>query len=89
MLMIWDFKYMASNFFKSNQLPSRKLETACGLADRFINEKINTYLDEMENAILNDKGEFSWTRDEAKKVLGRQLALAYAFGYLDKYENKT
>lgn len=81
---------MTSKFFTSSKAPTKKLDIAGNLANRFITEKIDAYMDELENVLKNEKtSEISWSRDEAKKVLGRQLALAYAFGFLDRTENRT
>ncbi len=76
---------MTTNFFKNTQ-PTKRLDTAGKLAIAFIGQKIDGYMDEIEVALRSKDGSYVWDRAAVKKIFGQQLALAYAFGYLDKRE---
>ena len=82
---------MTSKYFgkQTGGVPPQKLELVHKLANSFVRSKIDGVLDDIEAAIRGNNGAFTWTREGAKKEIGKHLALAYAMGALDKTENKT
>jgi hypothetical protein len=82
---------MTSKYFGKpvGGVPPQKLEVVHKLANAFVEKKLDGVLDEIEAAIRGSSGAFTWTRESARQVVGRQIALAYAMGALDRTENQT
>lgn len=53
-------------------------------ANRYANESIEKALDKIQAQLLAGDGmTWVWTKESAKEMLGQELALAYAHGFID------
>jgi hypothetical protein len=68
-------------------IPEKDLKKMNTLCNGFANERVDSFVDELDE-LLNGTTDSDLLDGPIKKLLGKIIAISYAKGYGDCYENK-